>query len=126
MLASRNQRPPGVHVTVMDDHLDGVLRRLARWELDLALIYHHDALPPTAAQLERTNLLDDPFDVIVPDHHRLAGRRSVTLGDLGEDAWISGTSAGAYARIVLHTARDVASRTPGSGAHAPESHLRSP
>jgi DNA-binding transcriptional LysR family regulator len=53
-----------------------VLARLARWELDLALVYDHPALPGTAAELERTHLLDDPFDLIVPERHPLAGRAS--------------------------------------------------
>jgi DNA-binding transcriptional LysR family regulator len=99
------RRHPDVELTVLDDHLDGVLAGLARWELDLALVYDHQALPATAVELERTHLLDDPFDLIVPDRHPLARRATVTLGGLAGETWIGGTPDGAYARIVLHSCR---------------------
>src|ERR671931_605906 len=101
-IALFSQRHPDVELTVLDDHRQGLLPRLARWELDLALIYDHEALPEPAMKLERTHLLDDPFDLIVPDRHRLARRSAVALEELAKETWIGGTSDGAYARIVLH------------------------
>jgi DNA-binding transcriptional LysR family regulator len=105
-VARFSERHPDVEVTVVDDHLQGLLRRLARWELDLALIYDHAALPGTGLELERTHLLDDPFDLIVPSRHPLAGRSSVALGELAGESWIGGTPDGAYARIVLQSCRE--------------------
>ena len=104
-IARFNQRHPDVDVTVADDHQQGLLARLARWELDLALIYDHEALPEPEVQLERTSLLDDPFDLVVPDGHPLARRTSVALHELAEETWIGGTPDGAYARIVLYSCR---------------------
>jgi len=78
-IARFNHRHPDVDVTVADDHQQGLLSRLARWELDLALIYDHEALPGPQVQLERTSLLDDPFDLVVPDGHPLSRRMSVAL-----------------------------------------------
>ena len=104
-IARFNHRHPDVDVTVADDHQQGLLSRLARWELDLALIYDHEALPGPQVQLERTSLLDDPFDLVVPDGHPLSRRMSVALNELGEETWIGGTTGGAYARIVLHSCR---------------------
>ena len=83
----------------------GVLRRLARWELDLALVYGHALLPEPELPLERTHLLDDPFDLVVPDGHPLAGRTSAALEELAGETWIGGTPHGAYASIVLHSCR---------------------
>jgi DNA-binding transcriptional LysR family regulator len=100
-----NQRHPDVDLTVLDDHRQGLLPRLARWELDLALIYDHEALPEPDLQLERTPLLDDPFDLVVPDGHPLARRASVALAELAGATWIGGTPDGAYGRIVLHGCR---------------------
>ena len=99
------QRHPDVDLTVVDDHRQGLIPRLARWELDLALIYDHEALPEPEVRLERTHLLDDPFDLLVPDGHPLARRRSVALEELADETWIGGTEDGAYARIVLHSCR---------------------
>jgi DNA-binding transcriptional LysR family regulator len=100
-----NERHPDVELTVLDDHRQGLLPRLAHWELDLALIYDHEALPEPAMELERTRLLDDPFDLIVPDDHRLARRATVALEELACETWIGGTPESAYARIVLHSCR---------------------
>jgi DNA-binding transcriptional LysR family regulator len=98
-------RHPDVDLTVVDDHQQGLIPRLARWELDLALIYDHEALPEPEVRLDRTHLLDDPFDLLVPDGHPLAHRRSVALEELADQTWIGGTPDGAYARIVLHSCR---------------------
>jgi DNA-binding transcriptional LysR family regulator len=75
---------------VIDDHGQGLVPRLARWELDLALIYEHEALPEPDVELERTRLLEDPFDLVVPDGHPLAGRASVAFEELADETWIGG------------------------------------
>jgi DNA-binding transcriptional LysR family regulator len=104
-IAQFSRRHPDVDLTVVDDHQQGLLSRLARWELDLALIYDHESLPHPEVRLERTPLLDDSFDLVVPDGHPLARRRSVALEELADETWIGGTPDGAYARIVLHSCR---------------------
>jgi DNA-binding transcriptional LysR family regulator len=55
--------------------------------------------------LDRTHLLDDPFDLVVPVGHPLARRTSVALEDLAGETWIGGAPDGAYNRIVLHSCR---------------------
>jgi DNA-binding transcriptional LysR family regulator len=105
-VARFSRRHPEVDLTVLDDHRQGLLPRLARWELDLALIYDHEALPEPDLQLERTPLLDDPFELVVPDGHPLAGRAApVAIEELAGETWIGGTPDGAYGRIVLHSCR---------------------
>jgi DNA-binding transcriptional LysR family regulator len=104
-VARFNQRHPDVDLTVIDDHGQGLIPRLARWELDLALIYEHEALGEPDVELERTHLLEDPFDLVVPDGHPLAGRTSVALEELANEIWIGGATDGAYGAIVLHSCR---------------------
>jgi DNA-binding transcriptional LysR family regulator len=104
-IALFSQRHPDVNLTVLDDHGQGLVPRLARWELDLALIYEHEALPAPDVQLERTHLLDDPFELVLPDGHPLTRRAPVALEELADATWIGGTPDGAYARIVLHSCR---------------------
>lgn len=99
------QRYPDVALTVLDDHMQGLVPRLASWELDLALVYEHEALAVPDVELERTRLLDDPFDVVVPSRHSLARRTSVSLAQLEDEPWIVGTPAGAYERIIFHSCR---------------------
>ena len=104
-VAEFRRRHPDVDLTVVDDHHQGVLRRLARWELDLALVYDHASLPEPEVPVERSHLLDDPFDLVVPTGHPLAGRTSAALEELAGETWIGGTPHGAYASIVLHVCR---------------------
>jgi DNA-binding transcriptional LysR family regulator len=104
-VARFHQRHPDVALTVLDDHGQGLVPRLARWELDLALIYEHEALPEPDVELERTHLLDDPFDLAVPDGHPLAGRASVALEELADETWIGGAPGSAYGAIARHCCR---------------------
>jgi DNA-binding transcriptional LysR family regulator len=99
------QRHPDVGLTVLDDHMQGLIPRLARWELDLALVYEHEALPEADVELERMHLLDDPFDLVLPTRHPLARRASIALEELAGENWIAGTPDGAYDRIVVHHCR---------------------
>jgi len=104
-VARFHQRHPEVDLTVLDDHGQGLIPRLARWELDLAIVYEHPALPEPEVELERTHLLEDPFDLVVPDGHQLAGRSSVALEELADETWIGGAPDSAYGAIVLHSCR---------------------
>jgi DNA-binding transcriptional LysR family regulator len=104
-VARFHRRHPDVALTVLDDHGQGLVPRLARWELDLALIYEHAALPEPEVELERTHLLDDPFDLVVPDGHPLAGRASVALEELADETWIGGAPGSAYGAIARHCCR---------------------
>jgi DNA-binding transcriptional LysR family regulator len=97
------QRHPDVQVSVVEDNLQGLLGRLASWELDLALIFEHDALPDPEVELERVHILDEPLELVLPSEHRFAGRRSLRLDQLRDETWIGGLPAGSYDRILLHS-----------------------
>ena len=96
------ERQPDVVLFVIDDHLQRLVPRLEAGELDLALIYEHDALPDVAARdLVRVPLFEDPFKAVLPEGHRLAGRgEPLALADLAGETWIGGGPASAWYRIV--------------------------
>jgi DNA-binding transcriptional LysR family regulator len=100
------QRHPDVQVSVVEDKLQGLLGSLASWELDLALIFEHEALPEPEVELERVHLFDEPLELVLPSWHRYAGRRSLRLDQLGDEAWIGGLPVGSYQRILLHTCQE--------------------
>jgi DNA-binding transcriptional LysR family regulator len=101
------RRHPDVHLTLVDDHLHRLVPRLDAGELDLALIYEHEALPDiTARDLDRTPLLDDVFHAVLPAGHPLSRRRQpLELADLSGDTWIGGAANSAWYRIVSHACR---------------------
>src|SRR4051794_20228145 len=98
---------PDVHLTVVDDHLQRLITRLDTGELDLALIYEHEALRDISARdLDRTPLLDDAFQAVLPAGHPLARRRRLALSDLAGQPWIGGSLNSAWYRIVTHACRE--------------------
>jgi len=101
------RRHPDVTPTVVDDALQRLMPRLEAGELDLALIFDHEALPEVAARdLERTPLLDDVFRAVLPAGHRLTRRRRpLALSDLSDEPWIGGAPTSAWYRIASHACR---------------------
>jgi DNA-binding transcriptional LysR family regulator len=72
----------------------------------LALIFEHEALPEPEVELERVHLFDEPLELLLPSGHRFAGRRSLRLDQLRDEAWIGGLPAGSYQRILLHVCQE--------------------
>jgi DNA-binding transcriptional LysR family regulator len=57
------------------------------YDIEISAEHPHGA-PQTPTGMRRHVLLDEPFVLLVPDQHRLAGARTVALGDLGDERWI--------------------------------------
>jgi molybdate transport repressor ModE-like protein len=93
---------PRIALTVVDDHLQRLLPRLAERQLDVALVYEHAALPEyTAPGVDRVHLFDDPYQLVVARGHRLAGAgTAVRLADLAGENWVGGTATSSWYRIV--------------------------
>jgi DNA-binding transcriptional LysR family regulator len=72
----------GVEPVVTSDTSPRLVRQLSRGRLDAAFI----ALPTLAPGLEVDVLEKQPLIAALPSDHRLARRRTVTLGDLASDA----------------------------------------
>lgn len=85
-----------VDITVIEAEPDDALVALRHGTADLALLYHfHLPEPPrgwttAAGPGTYTPLLTEPFRLVVPASHRLAGRAKVDLADFAEDRWIHG------------------------------------
>jgi DNA-binding transcriptional LysR family regulator len=94
---------PDVRLTIVDDHLHRLIPRLESGELDLAVIYDHEALPEVGAgSFERTPLLADQFQAVLPAAHPLTRRRALRLQDLRAEPWIGGAPSSPWYRIVRH------------------------
>ncbi len=100
------RREASVTLTVLALPLQTLVPRLEAAQLDLALIYEHDALPKVDGQdLARTPLYDDAYRAVLPARHRLARRSELALSDLAEEVWIGGTPSSAWFGIVEHHCR---------------------
>ena len=99
------EHQPEVTLTVIDDHLQRLLPRLKHGELDLALIYDHDALTHKPDDdLDRLHLLDDPFHAVLPTQHKLArNRRAIKLEQLAGETWIGGGPTSSWFQIVRNS-----------------------
>ncbi|WP_243058579.1 LysR family transcriptional regulator [Nocardioides sp. SR21] len=106
-IARFREEAPEVVLTMVDDHMQGLVPRLEHGELDLAVIYENPVLPGgVPAGLELVPLFDDPYRVLLPERHRLARRRNrLRLTDLAEDAWVGGRVGSTWFRILLHACR---------------------
>ncbi|WP_199511415.1 LysR family transcriptional regulator [Nucisporomicrobium flavum] len=105
-IARLRREHPGIVLTVVDDHLQGLLPRLADGTLDLAVVFDHEVLPSGAPGLRRVPLFDDPYRAVLPAGHRLARRRGgVELSDLAEEVWVGGHTGSAWYSIVRHSCR---------------------
>jgi DNA-binding transcriptional LysR family regulator len=106
-------------LTVAED--DEALAALRAGNIDLAVIVvDGDPLPDIDDDLARTAVLVDPYRVILPRDHTLAGRRTVPLKDLADDAWIATAAARCNARAVVTTACEDAGFTPHFAIEAEE------
>jgi DNA-binding transcriptional LysR family regulator len=101
-----NAEHPAVSITL--DHVDplDVLDAVRTGAIDVALVTGWQLYPdPVAARtdplaeavqadtidgVELTPLLDEELHVALPPAHRLAGRRTIPLADLGDETWIEG------------------------------------
>ncbi|MDR7274470.1 LysR family transcriptional regulator [Catenuloplanes atrovinosus] len=81
---------PDVLLNVVEADTEESLPRVSTGEADLAIAYHFDGPPPSVPGLAWTPLLDDPMWVVLPSGHPMAGRDTVTLGELAEERWILG------------------------------------
>ncbi|WP_433252101.1 LysR family transcriptional regulator [Actinomadura nitritigenes] len=89
-LAGLRARAPGVAVTLMDAEPPQALAALRAGEADVAVVFHHEHLPPDRdARFREVELCRDPIRVALPAAHPLAAG-PVRLADLADETWASG------------------------------------
>jgi DNA-binding transcriptional LysR family regulator len=97
---------PDVALTVVDDHVQGLLPRVRERELDLAVVFTSSSAPDQLSDLEVVPLFDDAYRVLVPTGHRLAKTdRSPSLRDLREESWVGGAGGSTWFRVVRDACR---------------------
>jgi DNA-binding transcriptional LysR family regulator len=88
-LCEFRKRHPNVRVSIVEGMPSALVRRLRAGELDLAVVFDFpDAGEDIGEGLELHQLLDQPFDIVLPGSHPLAPENRVLPADLANDDWI--------------------------------------
>ncbi|MEU0498490.1 LysR family transcriptional regulator [Mycobacterium sp. NPDC006124] len=77
------------------------------------VVVHRDARDTTelSPRLDTAVLLREPFDVLLPPGHRLAGHREVALPELADESWV-GVEGGLVVDDVMRSLAAVSEMTP--------------
>ncbi|TLS46543.1 LysR family transcriptional regulator [Streptomyces montanus] len=90
MAAHLRERHPKLCVRIQEAEVTESFDLLFEGEIDLAVVEATPHNPPLSdARFDQQPLLDDPFDLVVPDTHRLAGCTHVDLRDAAREEWIA-------------------------------------
>lgn len=92
---------PGVTLTVIDDHVQGLLPRLRDRMLDVAVVFAGRGGADFGRDIVAVPLFVDAYRVLLHHGHRLACAESdPTLSDLREETWIGGGVGSTWFRLV--------------------------
>lgn len=76
-------------------------------DIDLALVYDVEAIPGMLDEdLELVHLIDDPYRVLLPETHPLAGRKRLRLADLADESWVKSTATSGCRRITFRACQE--------------------
>ncbi|MFG2022137.1 LysR family transcriptional regulator [Streptomyces sp. NPDC048825] len=90
MAAHLRERHPRLAVQIQELEVPASFDLLFEGEIDLAVVEATPRNPPLSdTRFDQQPLLDDPFDLVVPKGHRLAGRDRVDLTEAAHEAWIA-------------------------------------
>ncbi|MFE9025716.1 LysR family transcriptional regulator [Streptomyces iakyrus] len=90
MAARLGERHPRLTVRITEAGVPGSFDLLFEGGSDLAVVEATPHNPPLSdARFDQEPLLDDPFDLVVPEGHPLAGRARVDLAEAAREAWIA-------------------------------------
>lgn len=85
-IAAFHERYPGVELRLVEADPPESVPLLKSGELDVAIVY--DPYGEGDTELDRTPLLEDPMNVVLPLGHPLADKAKVRLKDLEAEHWI--------------------------------------
>jgi DNA-binding transcriptional LysR family regulator len=90
MAVRLQERHPRLAVRIQEAGVPESFDLLFEGETDLAIVEATPHNPPLSdVRFDQQPLLDDPFDLVVPAGHALAGRGRVDLSDAAHEDWIA-------------------------------------
>jgi molybdate transport repressor ModE-like protein len=102
-----SQKYPEVELELGEAEPEESIPGLKAGEYDLALAYDFDSVPfGEDRDVEREYLLEERLQVALPLDHPLAGRKSVRLEQLSEEAWACGVRPSSCRQNVIQWSRN--------------------
>lgn len=106
-LAAVVAQRPGAEVQLDEGEPDEVLADVLDGALDAAIVFDYDLDPKDwPVELDRVELLSEPFVLAVSPEHRLADRTEIALAELREETWICTREDTAGARSLVRLAAE--------------------
>ncbi len=81
-------RHPGVELTVLSGRFEQLVDALRSRETELSLLWDYEWNRVDDPTLTYHHLMNDPTLLLVSEHHRLADRESISIGELRDEAWV--------------------------------------
>ena len=98
---------PRVRLSVVEAEPEDSIPRLSGGDLDVAIVFDYPEFPSASdPDLELVPLLTESMHVALPRDHELAGRDSIRVAELSDDAWLCGVCPSSCSEIVKKTCRD--------------------
>ncbi len=102
-IATFNASYPEIELTLAEGEPEVIIARLRAGELDLALLFEFSGETFAAADVNRTELLEDPMYLALASAHPLARKGRPRLADLAAEAWVQTSSSSPCARHVVRS-----------------------
>ena len=102
-LAMFHQRHPGVDLTVREHSSEELAEMLRADELDLAFLSVTERIESHGLGLQQ--LLSEELVAVLPIDHRLASRRRIRMGELGEESFISYRDGSRLREVLISAGR---------------------
>lgn len=111
----------GVQLDLRIAEADEALPQLRGGRSDIAIVaFESGATVELDPDVRWTHLLDDPYRIVLPRTHPLAGRRSISPEQLRDETWIATESPACCSRAVITAACAKAGVEPRFGIAADE------
>lgn len=103
-IATFRARYPDIELTLAEGEPQDIAPRLRLGEIDLALLFQFGKMQDRLLEgLHTVPLLEDPLHLAIPENHRLARRRAITLADLRDQDWVQTSATSPCARYVVRS-----------------------
>jgi DNA-binding transcriptional LysR family regulator len=114
-LSALRREHPGLRTVVHEQEPNESLGRLARGDIDLAVVLDWYNKPLSLpGGLAKAPLLDDIVDVVLPAGHRLEDNPEIDLDELADDPWVTWPDGGFCHEWLLFTLRGKGIEPPWS------------